>query len=529
MDGFLPENLTGEEIDGFLFKEQLGEGGFAITYKAFQKSVKRDVVIKVLWSHKASIKKIVKRFHKEAQVLANFKHPNIVQVQDVRKYSNLHFMILEYIDGKPLTELLENAPLSFKRILKIVKGICDGLDYAHSKQVIHRDLKPDNILTTSDDTPMIIDFGIAKTMEGETLTIANEVFGTPKYMSPEQCKSAKDLDYRSDLYSLGVILYEMYTGEVPFYADNLLLLIYKHIHNSPPPLVEKNPQISNEIEKVVLKCLAKKPEDRYQSANEIYEALKEATFPKLLIEEVQPKSNEIDKSSKKEKSQITEIAVIETPESEEMQNEKEAIAIIEKLELFNKKNIHLFRRKWLISLGLGIIFLIAGATLNTNIILLVIGGFCVLVGTIIGAVELVNDVAYDCKTIPKYRYVLHSILILLLFIISGVIGLIIKNETMADIGFASAWMILIGIVAVSYFFLIFPYKFRRLIYSVFIITILAFLNFNLGIILNIDFIKNIGIVLGVVQCIVSGIYFHKASNYYDTIKKKIELSSIKQK
>ncbi len=156
-----PEDLTDAEINGLIIKEKLGEGGFAVTYRAIQKSVNRNVVVKVLWSHLTQKEEMINRFYREAQALAKLKHPNIVQVLDVKKYYNLHFIILEYIKGNPLSNLLKNVPLPLETTLSIIKGICDGLYYIHSKGIIHRDLKPDNILINEEGKAKIIDFGIA--------------------------------------------------------------------------------------------------------------------------------------------------------------------------------------------------------------------------------------------------------------------------------------------------------------------------------------------------------------------------------
>jgi len=265
----MPDKIGRYEIQG-----ELGKGAMGVVYRAVDPNIGRPVALKTMRVdiHGADSEDMLKRFQNEARAAGVLNHPNIVTIYDAGEDQGVFYIAMEFIPGKTLAQMLaEQRACSAEQIVNIGGQICAGLDYAHSKKVIHRDIKPPNIMIAPDGTVKIMDFGIAKA--GASLTHTGEVLGTPNYMSPEQVKG-KDLDGRTDLFSTGVILYEMATGERPFNGQNVTTIIYKIIHENPPAPRELDVTVHPGLSQIIVKCLAKDPEDRYQNGADLAMALK---------------------------------------------------------------------------------------------------------------------------------------------------------------------------------------------------------------------------------------------------------------
>jgi len=256
--------------------EEIGRGGMAVVYKAVHPRLGRYVAIKVLPRQFSFERKFVQRFHREATAASTLSHPNIVIIHDVDQEEDIHYIVMEYLEGQPLSELIkEQGSLPLGRAFKIIHQISSALDYAHSLGFVHRDIKPSNIIIGPEDHATLTDFGIVRTADGTSVTKEGAPIGTPQYMSPEQC-DGKQADSRSDLYSLGVVLYEMLTGQVPFTADTPLVVMYQQVNKPPVPPRRINPDLLDPVERVVLRALGKTPEERYQTAGALAEALEAA-------------------------------------------------------------------------------------------------------------------------------------------------------------------------------------------------------------------------------------------------------------
>ena len=248
---------------------ELGRGGMAIVYEAFDIALDRKVAVKVLPKQFAFDEEFVKRFLKAAKIAAKLEHPNIVKIFDIGQQGEIHYFIMNFLSGDTLKDRIRQASyLSMEEITIIAKQICDALSYAHNKGIIHRDLKPSNIMFDSHGNVVLMDFGIAYAAFGTKITSTGTQMGTPHYMSPEQASGEK-VDHRADIYSLGIILYEMATGEVPFQADSSLAVLHKQIYEKPVNPKDKVPEIPNWFVDVVMTCLEKDKEARYQSAREV--------------------------------------------------------------------------------------------------------------------------------------------------------------------------------------------------------------------------------------------------------------------
>src|SRR5262252_10689060 len=248
---------------------ELGRGAMGVVYKALDPTIGRTVALKTmrLDVHGLDAQEMVRRFQNEARAAGVLNHPNIVTIYDAGEQDGIFYIAMEFIEGTTLHEVLaEQRVLATDQVLQLTRQICKGLDYAHSNGIIHRDIKPANIMMTADGTVKIMDFGIAKAGGGMTST--GQVLGTPNYMSPEQVKG-KVLDGRSDLFSFGVVLYEMVTGEKPFVGQNVTTIIYKIVHENPIPPRDLDVTIHPGMSMVVTKALAKLPDDRYQSGADL--------------------------------------------------------------------------------------------------------------------------------------------------------------------------------------------------------------------------------------------------------------------
>jgi serine/threonine protein kinase/Tfp pilus assembly protein PilF len=269
-------NLIGETLGGYQITEQIGKGGMATIYKAFQPSLEREVAIKVLPPYFAEQdESFITRFQREARSIANLRHPNILVVMDSGRENDYFYIVMEYIHAGTLKELLESRKLALAAIAGLIAQIASALDYAHEQGIVHRDIKPSNIMLPKENWALLTDFGLAKMVGGSMLTQSGMTVGTPAYMSPEQ-GSGKPIDHRTDIYALGVMLYEMTVGEVPYTAETPMAVVVKHITEPLPMPRARKPDMPEAVQRVILKALAKAPEDRYQSAGELAAAFSTA-------------------------------------------------------------------------------------------------------------------------------------------------------------------------------------------------------------------------------------------------------------
>src|SRR5512143_1873226 len=267
----------GQMLGAYRIINQVGQGGMASVYKAYQPSMDRNVAIKVLPRQLAESKEFATRFQQEARIIARLEHPHILPVFDYGESDGVTYFVMRYLEAGTLKSKMEAGPLSLNEIDRLFTQLAEALSYAHSHGIIHRDLKPANALVDEQGNIFLTDFGIAKLLESASprLTQTDAIMGTPAYISPEQAK-ALPVDQRSDIYSLGIILYEMVTGRVPFVADTPLAVILKQISDPLPLPSAVKADIPESIERVILKALAKEPADRYSTVAEFLAAWKRA-------------------------------------------------------------------------------------------------------------------------------------------------------------------------------------------------------------------------------------------------------------
>ena len=266
-----PQELSrGTTIAGrYEIIERLGTGGMGSVYRVEDMKIHEDVAIKLIKPEIAADKKTIERFSNELKLARKIRHKNVCQMFDLGEAEGSHFITMEYVPGEDLKSFMRRAKqLSIPTVISIAKQICGGLEEAHKLGIVHRDLKPSNIMIDKDGNVHIMDFGIARSMKAEGITGTGVMIGTPEYMSPEQVES-KEVDQLSDLYSLGVILYEMVTGRVPFEGETPLSIARKHADEAPPDPKSINPQISDDLSNLILKCLEKDKDSRYQSTGEV--------------------------------------------------------------------------------------------------------------------------------------------------------------------------------------------------------------------------------------------------------------------
>ena len=281
------DDLIGQTLaDKYRIEELISEGGMGAVYRGTHVLMDKTVAVKVLRPSLAADDTIVARFSREAKAASRIAHPHALSVTDFGESENgVVFLVMEYLSGKTLkNEIRSVGPMPLSRIVEIIRQVGSALDAAHAEGVIHRDLKSDNIMLVNSngaDWAKVLDFGIAKIRErvgsyDPGITAPNLIVGTPQYMSPEQCSQSSELDSRSDIYSLGVILYEMLIGHVPFTGESPTAIMMKHLQQAPPSVLEERDDLPASVARVVAKALAKRPEDRYQSAGELVEALTDA-------------------------------------------------------------------------------------------------------------------------------------------------------------------------------------------------------------------------------------------------------------
>ena len=284
----MPNEWTGRELGGYRVIEWIGSGNMAEVYKAMQPSVNRAVAIKIMSASLTGDAEFVKRFQQEAKVVARLEHPNILPVIDYGEEEQALYLVMRYLKGGTLHDLIQAGPMPPQVVLRYLTEIGQAIDYAHGLDIVHRDIKPRNVLLDQDGNPFVADFGLAKiTSAAGAITHSGQIMGTPRYISPERALG-RTVDGRSDLYSLGVILYEMLTGQVPYDADSTVGLVMQHIEAPIPSVTAANPQLPPAFDDILNRALAKDPADRYPTAAELSQAVARALNVPLPSETLLP-------------------------------------------------------------------------------------------------------------------------------------------------------------------------------------------------------------------------------------------------
>ncbi|MGH9969039.1 MAG: serine/threonine-protein kinase [Pyrinomonadaceae bacterium] len=278
------DSLLGETLIGkYRIDERLNEGGMGAVYRGTHVLMDKTVAVKVLRPSLAADEKIVARFSREARAASRISHPHALSVTDFGESEDgVVFLVMEYLDGRTLKEVIrQDGPMPLVRVVEIIRQVGGALEAAHEQGVVHRDLKSENIMllgASAADYAKVLDFGIAKITESDGsydpgLTAPDLVIGTPQYMSPEQCSQSPDIDARSDIYSLGVIIYEMLVGHVPFVGESPTAIMMKHMQEPVPPVLEERPDLQPAVQRVISRAMAKLPENRYQRVGDLVEDL----------------------------------------------------------------------------------------------------------------------------------------------------------------------------------------------------------------------------------------------------------------
>lgn len=431
------EELSGREFGKYQIIEPLGRGGMAAVYRAYQPSMDRFVAIKVLprqlAEDPASGSNFIKRFEQEAKVVAKLQYPFILPVHDYGEADGYTFLVMPLVKGGTLASLMHSRTLEPQEIREIVVQIGSALDYAHRQGVVHRDVKPSNVLIDSSGNCLLTDFGIARIVaDNSKLTGTGNLIGTPAYMSPEQGRGDKTIDHRSDIYSLGVMLYEMATGKVPFDAETPVAIVIKHIQAPLMLPSSVNPSIPESLERVILRSMTKEPDDRFQTAGEMVSAIKEA-----IPDRPQP----VARTFIEKQPQIQAVSPNFEPPSIEKKRPK----------------FHVFDRWFFILAAYPTLMFTAFSTLNFSTVSEAIAGFSLglCFGAIGGAIF-----ALWCKGIhwlaslrPKIKRLL--IIVFWFFIVISLPLLFLSVEDLADTALAFVVAPIIGIIPGTFFVLVF--------------------------------------------------------------------------
>ncbi len=268
---------NGQNVGPYRILEQLGQGGMATVYKAYHAGLDRYVAIKVLHAAFREDPSFTARFTREARVVARLEHPNIVPIYDFSEYEGQPYLVMKFIEGETLKARLARGPLSAAEAVRVIQAVGAALSHAHSKGILHRDIKPSNVLLTPEGGIYLADFGLARIAQsGESTLSTDMMLGTPHYISPEQAQGVKNLDAGTDIYSFGVVMYELSVGRVPFNADTPFSIIHDHIFTPLPLPRAINPKVPAAVERVLLKALAKDRKDRYPDVDSLVKAFLEA-------------------------------------------------------------------------------------------------------------------------------------------------------------------------------------------------------------------------------------------------------------
>ena len=349
--------VKGQKIDGrYQVIRTIGEGGMANVYLAYDTILEREVAVKVLRGDLANDEKFVKRFQREAKAASSLNHPNIVEMYDVGEDDGNYFIVMEYVNGKTLKSLIKKrGALSLSETIDIMLQLTSGIACAHDSYIIHRDLKPQNVMILEDGRVKITDFGIAVALNSAELTQTNSVMGSVHYLPPEQANGS-GATVKSDIYSLGILMYELLTGKLPFKGDNAVEIALKHMKDKLPSIIDQNPNVPQSVENVVIRACAKNPENRYDSVKEMHEDLKtvlseERRNEKKLVYQY-PDSDE-EKEDKKEN--------VEPVVQKRKIVDKVAKNVEEKEVLDKEGKKELYKYKWAVGIiGMITLFLIVG-------------------------------------------------------------------------------------------------------------------------------------------------------------------------
>ena len=324
--------MRGQKIsDRYQIIKAIGEGGMANVYLAYDTILDRDVAVKVLRGDLANDEKFVRRFQREALSASSLTHPNIVEVYDVGEDHGQYYIVMEYVEGKNLKDLIKKrGKLTLSEVIDIMLQITDGMSVAHDSYIIHRDIKPQNIMILENGLVKIMDFGIAMAMNSTQLTQTNSIMGSVHYLPPEQA-NGKGSTLQSDIYSMGILMYELLTGKLPYKGDNAVEIALKHLKEPLPSIKEELPNIPQSVENIVIKATAKNPKNRYADAREMHNDLltcldesreneEKIKLPyKEITEEAktkQPKKEAVVKEPEKKKKKSKEIKKEEEPKKE---------------------------------------------------------------------------------------------------------------------------------------------------------------------------------------------------------------------
>jgi serine/threonine protein kinase/Tfp pilus assembly protein PilF len=306
--------VIGENIGPYRLLEQLGQGGMATVFKAYHPALDRYVAIKALHPALTNEPNFLARFQREAQVVARLEHPNIVPVYDYSEYEGRPYLVMKYIEGETLKARLKRGPLDRTELGAVVDSVGAALSYAHQQGVLHRDVKPSNVLLATDGRIYLADFGLARMAEAGESTISSDVMlGTPQYISPEQASGRHDLDNGTDIYSFGILLYELLVGKVPYIADTPYSIIHDHIYAPLPLPRSSNPEIPEAVERVLLRALAKDRLDRFVDIAALLEAWRQAFQEPAEVPALPPAPIEASVASVAERIRAAETRISELP------------------------------------------------------------------------------------------------------------------------------------------------------------------------------------------------------------------------
>ena len=270
--------MIGQTVGNYKIEEKLGEGGMGAVYKGVDTMLDREVAIKALRPELASQTSVVERFRSEAVTLAKLNHPNIASLYSLFRQGEELYMVLEYVRGETLDTILQKrGALPSEEAIPVFCQVLDGINHAHEYGIVHRDIKPANMMLTENGKLKVLDFGIARLLGSARMTRAGNIIGTLEYMAPEQVKG-RETDARSDIYALGMMLYEVLTGKTPFDTENEFELMKLQTEAMPPPPRELNPDIPEEVEAAIMQAIAKDPNERFQNAGEFLQELLDAGY-----------------------------------------------------------------------------------------------------------------------------------------------------------------------------------------------------------------------------------------------------------
>ena len=309
--------------------EKIGDGGMAVVYKGKDKLLNRFIAVKILRPEFTKDATFVENFKRESQAAAGLSHPNIVGVYDVGREGNINYIVMELIEGDTLNKIIEKeAPMDYRKVIDIAKQVASALRIAHKNKIIHRDVKPHNIMVTNDGVVKLADFGIARAVNDATLSTGSKIVGSVHYFSPEQARG-NYVDERSDIYSLGIVMYEMLTGKVPFDGDNPVTVALKHINEEITPPRELEPGIPPALERIVMKCTNKFQTNRYSSADELIQDLDNVSFvTSIAPDSIFESTTVLEKRNKRKQDLEKDIEeVVEAKERERKKKQRKAAAI----------------------------------------------------------------------------------------------------------------------------------------------------------------------------------------------------------